>query len=114
MQEMWPWIVLAALLAAWFALTQVGKISGAKARELVAAGAQLIDVRTEAEFALGHLPNATHVALDKLRARAPALAREGKTLVVYCHSGMRGASAKRVLRAAGASHVYDLGAMSRW
>ena len=36
------------------------------------------------------------------------------TLIVYCRSGVRSASAKRKLEAAGYAQVHDLGAMSRW
>jgi rhodanese-related sulfurtransferase len=108
------WIVPLALVLGWLALTRLGKISAAKARDLVAAGAELIDVRTKAEYASGHLAGAKNVPLDELLARAATLAKTGKPLVVYCQSGMRSARAKHVLRAAGATEVYDLGAMSRW
>jgi rhodanese-related sulfurtransferase len=114
MKDMWTWIAVALPLVAWVVLTRLGKISGAQARQLVAAGAQLVDVRTEREFASGHLPGATNVPLDGLRGSAASLATSGKPLIVYCQSGMRSAAAKRILRAAGANQVHDLGAMSRW
>jgi rhodanese-related sulfurtransferase len=101
------------LVLAWIALTRLGKISSGRARELVAGGALLIDVRSESEFASGHLPGATNVPLGSLSAQASELSGSGKPVVVYCASGMRSAGAKRLLRAAGAD-VYDLGAMSRW
>src|SRR5690349_13648458 len=113
MKDVWTWVLPAVALFAWLALTRLGKISSKRAHELVAAGARLIDVRTESEFAAGHLPGATNVPLDRLRARAADLAREGKPLIVYCASGVRSAGAKRTLRAAGAN-VQDLGAMRRW
>jgi rhodanese-related sulfurtransferase len=108
------WIVPLALVVAWLALTRLGKISAAKARELVAAGADLIDVRTRGEYASGHLAGAQNVPLDELPGQAATLVKSGKALVVYCQSGMRSARAKRLLRAAGAPEVHDLGAMSRW
>jgi rhodanese-related sulfurtransferase len=106
-------ILLLGLVVAWMALTRLGKISRERAHELVAGGALLIDVRTESEFASGHLPGATNVPLGHLSAEASALAGKGQPIVVYCASGVRSAGAKRVLRAAGAE-VYDLGAMGRW
>jgi len=113
MKDAWTRAPAAVALLAWLALTRLGKISSKRARELVAAGARLIDVRTESEFASGHLPGATNVPLDRLRARAAELARDGKPVIVYCASGVRSAGAKRTLRAAGAD-VEDLGAMRRW
>jgi phage shock protein E len=113
MNDVWTWGPAAAALFAWLSLTRLGKISSKRGHELVAAGARLLDVRTESEFASGHLPGATNIPLDRLRGRAADLAREGKPLIVYCASGIRSAGAKRTLRAAGAD-VHDLGAMRRW
>jgi rhodanese-related sulfurtransferase len=112
--DAWTWIVPLALVVAWLALTRLGKISAATARELVAAGAELIDVRTRGEYASGHLAGAKNVPLDEVPSQARSLAETGKPLVVYCQSGMRSARAKHLLRAAGAREVYDLGAMGRW
>lgn len=111
--ELVPWIPVAVLVIG-FALTRLGKVPSARAHELVAAGAALVDVRTQREFASGHLPGAMSVPLDKLATQAPSLVGVHKPIVVYCASGMRSAAAKRVLRRAGASEVYDLGAMGRW
>ena len=108
------WIAIGLLVVAWLALTRLGKIRGARARALVAAGATLVDVRSEAEYASGHLEGAVNMPVDRLQARAAALAAEKRPVVVYCASGMRSASAKRILRAAGVAEVHDLGAMSRW
>jgi rhodanese-related sulfurtransferase len=113
MKDIGLWLGPAGALAIWIALTRLGKVSRSKAHELVAGGARLIDVRTEAEFASGHVPGATNVPLDQLAGHAGRLAGEGKPLVVYCASGVRSAMAKRVLHRAGAE-VYDLGPMSRW
>jgi rhodanese-related sulfurtransferase len=112
--DRWTWAVPLILVLAWLALTRLGKISSSRARELVAGGAELIDVRTRAEYASGHLPGAKNVPLDELSAQAGSLTQGGKPLVVYCQSGVRSARAKHVLRAAGATDVHDLGAMGRW
>ncbi|RNL60682.1 CoA-disulfide reductase [Nocardioides marmoriginsengisoli] len=60
----------------------------------VAAGAQLVDVRTVAEFARGALPGAVNLPLDELRDR---LAEVGPRVVVYCAVGQRGHVAARIL-----------------
>lgn len=73
------------------------------------AGAALVDVRSPAEFSGGHLPGAKNVPVQGIGAQASKL---GDTVVVYCASGMRSARAARVLRQAGVTKVYDLGAMA--
>jgi phage shock protein E len=107
-------LLVVVLVLAWLAFTQLGKVSRARAHELVSSGALLVDVRTESEFASGHLQGATNVPLDQLREHAQSLVGAHKPIVVYCASGIRSASARRILRRAGAEDVFDLGAMSRW
>ncbi len=88
-------------------------ISGADARQRVEAGAQLIDVRTPAEFASGHLPKAQNIPLGELDARVAALKREDD-IVLYCASGARSTRAAALLRGRGYTKVANLGGMSRW
>lgn len=77
-------------------------------RAALDAGAALIDVRSPAEFSGGHLPGAENVPVQDIGAQASSL---GDAVVVYCASGMRSARAAAVLRRAGVTTVYDLGAM---
>jgi NADPH-dependent 2,4-dienoyl-CoA reductase/sulfur reductase-like enzyme/rhodanese-related sulfurtransferase len=60
----------------------------------------VLDVRTPQEFAAGHVPGATNMPVDELRARLDELPR-GRPITVYCQVGMRGYLATRVLRQAG-------------
>jgi phage shock protein E len=114
MAHQWFLICLSVLVVTWAVLTRLGKVSRAKAHEVVEHGGLLVDVRTEEEYVSGHIDNAVNVPLQELPGKAPALVAERKPIVVYCRSGMRSGAARRLLRDAGASHVYDLGAMSRW
>ncbi|MEI8257365.1 MAG: rhodanese-like domain-containing protein [Deltaproteobacteria bacterium] len=86
-------------------------ITGAQARDLVAHGASLLDVRTAEEFAAGHLPGAINIPVELVWRRygeiPPGL------VVVYCASGNRSARARRILGAFG-REAYDLGPMSSW
>ncbi len=106
---MWGVVLLA--VAAWMTLGRGGE---AGAREAVAAGARLVDVRTPEEFAAGHLPDAINLPVTVLPARLAELGPKEGPLVVYCRSGNRSARAKRTLEAAGFQRVLDLGAMSNW
>ncbi len=84
--------------------------SGAK--EAMAAGATLIDVRTPGEFAEGHLAGAVNIPVDALQTRLNEVGAKDKPVVVYCRSGKRSARAKGLLKEAGYLKVFDLRAMS--
>lgn len=62
----------------------------------VRASAQVLDVRTPAEFATGHLPEALNVPHTELRERLGELDR-GRPVRVLCASGVRSAIAHRLL-----------------
>jgi phage shock protein E len=79
----------------------------------VASGALLLDVRTQEEFAAGHLEGAINIPVQELEERIDELP-EGRPLVVYCQSGRRSAKAVELLRAEGHEAIFDLGPMSAW
>ena len=103
-----------ALVVGYFLFMKGGDTTGAQARELVRAGARLVDVRTPGEFAAGHLPGAVNIPLHELDGRLAELHPKSGPVVLYCRSGRRSGSAARVLKSAGFAAVHDLGAMSRW
>lgn len=110
------WALLGAivLLVVLSLLKRRGDTSPEEARRLVEEGALLLDVRTEGEFASGHLPNAMNVPLHELGSKLAKLGDKDRSVVVYCLSGTRSTAAARTLRGAGFSKVRNLGAMSRW
>ena len=77
--------------------------------ELVPAG-NVIDVRTAAEFAEGHVQGARNLDIQNGDFEA-ALADLDKSLSykVYCRSGNRSATAVAMMRNAGFTNVVDLG-----
>lgn len=105
---------LAGLAAAYFLLWPKGDVSGEEARRLVEGGALLLDVRTQEEFAAGHLPNALNIPVQELDRRLADVGPKGRGIVLYCRSGNRSGEAARMLKEAGYSAVHDLGAMSSW
>ncbi|MCS7468030.1 FAD-dependent oxidoreductase [Stieleria sp. ICT_E10.1] len=56
----------------------------------------LLDVRSEAEFAAGHLPGAVNLPIEQLRERLGEVPRD-RTITAYCKVGQRGYLATRVL-----------------
>jgi len=79
-------------------------------------GTVVLDVRTPAEFASGHLPGAQNIDIEgsDFATRIAALDKTG-TYAVYCHSGNRSATAMQQMTAASFAHVYDLaGGIGAW
>lgn len=63
-------------------------------------GAVILDVRTPAEFAQGHVKGAVNVPLDQLQ-RSTAKVPKGKPVITCCRSGARSGMAEGILRKAG-------------
>ncbi|MHB1422483.1 MAG: FAD-dependent oxidoreductase [Gemmataceae bacterium] len=63
-------------------------------------GVYLLDVRTPAEFAAGHIPNAVNIPVDELRDRLAEIPRQ-RSVAAYCQVGQRGYLATRILLQAG-------------
>jgi phage shock protein E len=89
------------------------RIDGARARQLVHEGALLVDVRTEGEFATGHVDGALNVPVQRIERLADTASRE-RPIVVYCRSGARSASAATALQRLGFAEVHDLGSIANW
>jgi len=69
----------------------------------------VLDVRTPAEFAAGHVPGARNVSHDQLAGRVGELSElRDKDVVLYCRSGRRTALAEDVLRRAGFKRLLHL------
>jgi len=107
-------IVVLLLAVGYVTLMKGGDVDSAQARQLVHAGARLIDVRTASEFAAGHIPGAINIPLQQLDSRLTELQPKVTPVVLYCRSGNRSGSATRMLKNAGFTAVHDLGPMSRW
>jgi phage shock protein E len=89
-------------------------LSSQDARRLVRQGAILLDVRTPAEFAEAHLPDARNIPVQELGQRLTELGARHRPIVVYCRSGARSATAARLLSERGFGNVHDLGGMGNW
>ena len=77
------------------------------------AGVFLLDVREDDEWTAGHAPEAVHVRLGDLGARAGELPRD-RELYIICRSGARSAYAAQTLAAAGFSTVNVADGMTGW
>ena len=75
---------------------------------LVSSGAVIIDVRTQAEYAGGHVSSSKNIPLDQLKSRMTEL-NKSTPVITCCASGMRSGSAKKILLAAGFENVVNGG-----
>jgi len=84
-------------------------VTAADARKELASDTPplVLDVRTDAEFSEGHLPNARHIPLDELRTSIDEFPRD-RRIVVHCRSGVRAHLATRILRQHGHADVANL------
>ena len=70
------------------------------AKDAVHPAPLILDVRTPAEFAAGHVPGAVLIPVDQLAARVGELGAP-REIVVYCRTGHRSGLAEPVLEKSG-------------
>jgi rhodanese-related sulfurtransferase len=88
-------------------------ISVAEAKELLASGAALIDVRSAQEWRSGRAPQAIHLPLDRLPTGTAGL-QKTRPVIAMCQSGVRSASAARTLTTNGYEAYSLRGGMGAW
>src|SRR5690349_18392291 len=77
-------------------------------KTLVHNGAQIIDVRTNGEFQVGHIEGAINIPLQHLTEHLSQIKKD-KPVITCCASGIRSASAKSILKSNGFYEVYNGG-----
>ena len=75
---------------------------------LMNQGAQIVDVRSEAEFAYGHKDGSINIPLGVLKNRMKELDNT-KPIILCCASGSRSAIARSILMAKGFKNVHNAG-----
>lgn len=73
----------------------------------------LVDVRTEGEFKVGHLPDAINIPLETLRERTSELPKDRK-IATHCKVGQRGYLAARLLNQSGFDAANLSGGYQLW
>ena len=82
----------------------------------LAAGSKVrvVDVRSPAEYQLGHVPGAESIPLSELERNASTLDRTQPTAVI-CAGGYRSSAGASLLERAGVAHVFNVaGGTSAW
>src|SRR5512145_2221374 len=75
---------------------------------LMKEGAQIMDVRTKAEFQQGQIKGAVNIPLNNLSNHYARMKKDAP-VITCCASGMRSAQAKSILTANGFTRVYNGG-----
>lgn len=95
--------------------TEYKKITPPEAEKMMDQDVIILDVRTQAEFDEGHIPNAVLLPDAEIKQRAEELLpNKEQTMLVYCRSGRRSALAAQELVQMGYTNVYDFGGILDW
>ncbi len=77
-------------------------------KELLKSGAQIVDVRTKAEYQQGHIKGSINIPLNNLSNHYASLKKD-KPVITCCASGVRSAQGKNILKSNGFTQVYNGG-----
>lgn len=124
LQDNWWLVALAVGSGAglvWFTVAEklsgIVKIGVSEAVNLMnRRDAVVLDVRTQGEFAQGHVAQACHIPIAELKTRLAELDKlKQKPVIVSCASGARALEAAKTLKAGGFAEVFALdGGMTAW
>ena len=85
-----------------------------EAKDMLANGAAVIDVREPHEYDGGHVPNAAHIPVNTVYARRAELPAD-KDVIFVCAVGQRSALAAEMAAAAGLTRIFNLdGGTEAW
>ena len=77
--------------------------------ELVKCGAVILDVRSEGEYAGGHVSGSVNIPVDRLGNSLQKLEDKSQPVITCCASGVRSEKARRILLSCGYSTVHNGG-----
>jgi phage shock protein E len=96
-----------------------GEIAQSRAKKLMDTreDVRVVDVRTESEYAAGHIRGAVSLPLGRITDRgsvAKELPDRKQWLLIYCHSGRRARIAAGKLAGLGYTKVRSFGGITTW
>jgi rhodanese-related sulfurtransferase len=82
------------------------RITAKEASELIQThGAKIVDVRTKAEWDIGHFPGAIHIPVNVIKKEASKKLDYTDVIIVYCNTGTRARNAANTLKEMGYDNV---------
>lgn len=91
-----------------------------QAKERIEQNANIVvlDVRSQEEFAAGHLPNAVLLPVDLIEAKSAEVAKvlpdKDAEILVYCRSGKHAHRASQALANMGYTNIEHIGGIMDW
>ena len=79
--------------------------------KLIANGAVILDVRTQAEYETGHIKNSVNIVMSHLRTDSIPF-DTNQVIITCCSHGLRSIKAVELLKSRGFKNVYNGGAWS--
>ena len=112
-------VLISGALLLWPSIIRRGRggVSAAEAVQLInRRNAAVIDLRTSAEYAQGHVPAAKNFVLADLQAKVGQIAKnKGNPVLLICQTGQQSQKASRTLSEAGYAEVHVLeGGLDAW
>lgn len=75
----------------------------------------ILDVRTQQEYAQGHIPCALCIPNETISTRPiPELPDKGQLILIYCRSGNRSRQAAQKLADQGYTNIVEFGGINTW
>ena len=113
------YILVIVLVLGFFAyniFSNVPSISSKESMELLSdKNYEFLDVRTDSEYASGHIPNSLHIPLQEIQGRISELENiKDKNIIVYCRSGARSSMASKSLLKNGYNVLNLTGGILGW
>jgi rhodanese-related sulfurtransferase len=117
----WKWLPIALVAAGAFLLLRTravaeGAVSPAEAASMIkdTKDLQLIDVRTEGEYASGHLAGAKLIPVQEIDKRLAEISKN-KPVLLYCRTGHRSGNALKILQNNGFGRAKHMeGGITAW
>ena len=106
------WIYLIPLAVIGYLLWSRRSASASDVKAMIGRGAQIVDVRTTAEFRSAAHPKAINIPLDQLEQRASEL-DSACPVLLCCASGSRSGLGVAILKRKGFRDVHNLGSWHR-
>ncbi|SFI16369.1 Rhodanese-related sulfurtransferase [Paraburkholderia megapolitana] len=112
-------VLISGGLLLWPALSRRGRggVTAGEATQLInRRNAVVVDLRSAADFATGHLPSARHVEFAELQAKVGQLVKnKNNPVLLVCQTGQQSNKAVRVVQDAGYAEVHVLqGGLNAW
>lgn len=111
------WIIVIAavgIVVAFLLIKRMSFVSEEIARQHLANGALVIDVRSPEEFRDANVRGAINIPLGELKTKVPGRVKDqNQVLLVHCLSGGRSGIAQHQLKGMGYANTFNLGSLAR-